>query len=41
MKTTDIRRSLLNEELDAAIIANHPEDALLVSETLFYEQFFA
>ncbi|WP_319505409.1 hydrogen peroxide-inducible genes activator [Bacteroides graminisolvens] len=41
MKTTDIRRSLLNEELDAAIIANHPENTLLVSETLFYEQFFA
>lgn len=39
MKTTDIRRSLLNEELDAAIIANHPEDTLWLVRLYFTNNF--
>ncbi|WP_321332397.1 hydrogen peroxide-inducible genes activator [uncultured Bacteroides sp.] len=40
MKTLDIRQALLTEEIDAAIIANLPEDTSLTGECLFYEQFY-
>jgi len=40
MKTNDIRKSLLAEEIDAAIIANLPEENAFCGETLFYEEFY-
>lgn len=40
MKTQDIRQSLLTEEIDAAIIANLPEENFFCGETLFYEEFY-
>ncbi|WP_071147815.1 hydrogen peroxide-inducible genes activator [Bacteroides ihuae] len=40
MKTNDIRKSLLSEEIDAAIIANLPEENIFCGETLFYEEFY-
>ncbi|MBP1615689.1 MAG: hydrogen peroxide-inducible s activator [Bacteroidetes bacterium] len=40
MKTQDIRQSLLTEEIDAAIIANLPEENFFYGEILFYEEFY-
>jgi LysR family hydrogen peroxide-inducible transcriptional activator len=39
MKTSPTLASLLNGDIDAAIIASQPEDELLQGNTLFYEQF--
>lgn len=40
MKTAPTLASLLNGEIDAAIIANQPTEQQLQGDTLYYEQFF-
>lgn len=41
MKTHEIKRALLNGNIDAGILANLPDMETYDSMTLFYEQFFA
>ena len=40
MQTAPTLQALLKGEIDAAIIANQPEEASLVGDTLYYEEFF-
>ncbi len=40
MKTAPTLKALIDGEIDAAIIANHPHLPQLQSETIYYEQFF-
>lgn len=39
-KTKDIKAAILNSEIDAAIIADIPQEEYLTGEVLFYEEFF-
>ncbi len=39
MQTAPTISALLNGDIDAAIIASHPSENQLLSETIFYEQF--
>ncbi|MDL2277429.1 hydrogen peroxide-inducible genes activator [Parabacteroides sp. OttesenSCG-928-G07] len=40
MKTAPTLEALINGEIDAAIIANHPVEQQLTGTTIFYEEFF-